>query len=39
MTHMLYKGDSIDHLPKIETGSVRLVLTDPPFNTGLTRIK
>ena len=30
---MLYKGDCLEEMKKIESGSVDLVLTDPPYGT------
>ena len=39
MTHKLYKGDCLKSLKGIATSSINLILTDPPYNTGMVRTK
>jgi DNA modification methylase len=34
LTNVVLQGDSVEHLKKIEPGSVDLVFADPPFNIG-----
>lgn len=31
---MIYQGDCLDIMPKLEAGSIAAVITDPPFNAG-----
>ena len=33
MTNMLYFGDNLDWLPRLEASSVDLIYLDPPFNS------
>jgi len=33
MTNMLYFGDNLDWLPKIESSNADLIYLDPPFNS------
>jgi adenine specific DNA methylase Mod len=33
MTNVLYFGDNLDWLPKIDSDSVDLIYLDPPFNS------
>ena len=37
MTHKLYEGSNLNHLPTIKEGSVHLICIDPPYNTGTKR--
>lgn len=33
--HILYMGDCLDVLKKMSSGSIHLIITDPPYNRGL----
>ena len=35
--HLLVHGDNLRYLQSLDAGSVQLIYTDPPFNTGKTR--
>lgn len=39
LKHVLYCGDNMMFLPKLSSGSVQLAVLDPPYNTGVHRVK